>query len=234
MPRFYCAAPLVRDTELDLPAGAARHVQVLRLQPGLGPWSLSLVEGRTPDTTPGRPGGPSGQTSGATVLWPAAWLTALGTPWNTLQPSGLLRLSSPGVSLHWAQGRFRLEGSVMLEATDIVKRFGQNEVLRGVSVRARQGDVIAMIGASGSGKSTFLRCLNLLEAPHAGRIPLIIQSLIARPDDSADEHVAVPVDAVRLGADAFATVVASAGTPCSPTNMSGRVAGATDHGFSSR
>ena len=34
MPRFYCAAPLVRDTELDLPAGAARHVQVLRLQPG--------------------------------------------------------------------------------------------------------------------------------------------------------------------------------------------------------
>ncbi len=58
----------------------------------------------------------------------------------------------------------------LLEAENISKRFGQNEVLRGVSVRARQGDVISMIGASGSGKSTFLRCLNLLEQPHGGRI----------------------------------------------------------------
>jgi fructose-bisphosphate aldolase, class I len=39
----------------------------------------------------------------------------------------------------------------------------------------------------------------------AGRIPLIVQSIIGRPDDSADEHLAVPEDAVRLGADAFAT-----------------------------
>ena len=58
----------------------------------------------------------------------------------------------------------------LLEAENISKRFGQNEVLRGVTVRARQGDVISMIGASGSGKSTFLRCLNLLEQPHGGRI----------------------------------------------------------------
>ncbi|MCX6621393.1 MAG: aldolase, partial [Acidobacteria bacterium] len=41
--------------------------------------------------------------------------------------------------------------------------------------------------------------------PHAGRIPLIIQSLAARPDDTADELLAVPEDAVHLGADAFAT-----------------------------
>jgi class I fructose-bisphosphate aldolase len=41
--------------------------------------------------------------------------------------------------------------------------------------------------------------------PHAGRIPLIIQSLAARPDDTADELLAVPEDAVRMGADAFAT-----------------------------
>ena len=41
--------------------------------------------------------------------------------------------------------------------------------------------------------------------PHAGRVPLIIQSIIGRPDDTADEHLAVPEDAVRLGADAFAT-----------------------------
>ena len=42
-------------------------------------------------------------------------------------------------------------------------------------------------------------------APHAGKVPLILQSLIGRPDDSADELLATPDDAVRLGADAFAT-----------------------------
>ena len=41
--------------------------------------------------------------------------------------------------------------------------------------------------------------------PHAGQVPLIVQSLIGRPDDSADELLATPEDAVRLGADAFAT-----------------------------
>ncbi len=53
---------------------------------------------------------------------------------------------------------------------DLHKRFGSLEVLKGVSLTANQGDVISMIGASGSGKSTFLRCINLLETPDAGRI----------------------------------------------------------------
>jgi arginine/ornithine transport system ATP-binding protein len=57
-------------------------------------------------------------------------------------------------------------------AHDIHKRFGSNEVLKGVSITAHKGDVIAMIGSSGSGKSTFLRCLNLLEQPNTGRIVL--------------------------------------------------------------
>ena len=48
---------------------------------------------------------------------------------------------------------------------DLHKRFGDLEVLKGVSLTARVGDVIAMIGASGSGKSTLLRCINLLETP---------------------------------------------------------------------
>ncbi|MCA3240024.1 MAG: ATP-binding cassette domain-containing protein [Rubrivivax sp.] len=87
----------------------------------------------------------------------------------------------------------------LLEATDIVKRFGQNEVLRGVSVRARQGDVIAMIGASGSGKSTFLRCLNLLEAPHAGRIALGGETLALVPDTARDAGGALKAaDAAQL------------------------------------
>ncbi|MEQ8965427.1 MAG: ATP-binding cassette domain-containing protein [Azospirillaceae bacterium] len=50
------------------------------------------------------------------------------------------------------------------------KRFGPLEVLRGVSLTAHQGDVIAIIGSSGSGKSTFLRCVNLLEIPDEGRV----------------------------------------------------------------
>jgi arginine/ornithine transport system ATP-binding protein len=70
----------------------------------------------------------------------------------------------------------------LLQAEDIHKRFGTHEVLRGVSVRARQGDVISMIGASGSGKSTFLRCLNLLEQPHAGRIVVGGEELALAPE----------------------------------------------------
>ena len=64
------------------------------------------------------------------------------------------------------------ERAVALEAQDIHKKFGDHEVLKGVSLTARQGDVIAMLGASGSGKSTFLRCINLLETPNQGRIVL--------------------------------------------------------------
>jgi arginine/ornithine transport system ATP-binding protein len=64
-----------------------------------------------------------------------------------------------------------------LWAQDIVKRFGKVEVLRGLSLQAQPGDVISMIGASGSGKSTFLRCLNLLEAPTAGRIGMGTEEL---------------------------------------------------------
>ena len=87
----------------------------------------------------------------------------------------------------------------LLEASDIVKRFGQNQVLRGVSVRARQSDVIAMIGASGSGKSTFLRCLNLLEAPHAGRIALGGETLALVPDTARDAGGALKAaDAAQL------------------------------------
>lgn len=50
------------------------------------------------------------------------------------------------------------------------KSYGKNEVLKGISIEANKGDVISIIGASGSGKSTFLRCINLLEKPTEGRI----------------------------------------------------------------
>ncbi len=57
-----------------------------------------------------------------------------------------------------------------LVAEGIKKRFGSLEVLKGISMTAASEDVISIIGASGSGKSTFLRCINFLETPDDGRI----------------------------------------------------------------
>ena len=57
-----------------------------------------------------------------------------------------------------------------LVVEDMHKSFGSVEVLKGISAIAHQGDVISMVGSSGSGKSTFLRCINLLEIPHAGTV----------------------------------------------------------------
>ncbi|MDH6234953.1 octopine/nopaline transport system ATP-binding protein [Mesorhizobium soli] len=57
-----------------------------------------------------------------------------------------------------------------IEVVDLHKRFGQLEVLSGVGLSASAGEVVSMIGSSGSGKSTFLRCINLLEQPNDGRI----------------------------------------------------------------
>ncbi|MGQ4879403.1 ABC transporter ATP-binding protein [Billgrantia sp. LNSP4103-1] len=57
---------------------------------------------------------------------------------------------------------------IPLDVRNIKKRFGDTEVLKGLSLQARKGDVITLIGASGSGKSTFLRCMNLLEQPDEG------------------------------------------------------------------
>lgn len=52
--------------------------------------------------------------------------------------------------------------TAQLTVTDLHKSYGTNEVLRGVSLSANAGDVISVIGSSGSGKSTCLRCINFL------------------------------------------------------------------------
>lgn len=63
-----------------------------------------------------------------------------------------------------------MQASPRLKLVDIHKSFGTYEVLKGVSLEANDGDVISLLGASGSGKSTFLRCINLLELPSQGEI----------------------------------------------------------------
>ena len=58
----------------------------------------------------------------------------------------------------------------ILEVSNIKKKFGSTEVLKGVSFSLDQGQVLAIIGSSGSGKTTLLRCLNFLETPDEGQI----------------------------------------------------------------
>jgi histidine transport system ATP-binding protein/arginine/ornithine transport system ATP-binding protein len=57
-----------------------------------------------------------------------------------------------------------------IRVENLHKQYGENEVLKGVSLTAHKGDVISIIGSSGSGKSTWLRCINFLEQPTSGRI----------------------------------------------------------------
>ena len=59
---------------------------------------------------------------------------------------------------------------MILQTENLKKSFGKLEVLKGISTGIRRGEVVSIIGPSGGGKSTFLRCLNLLETPDEGRI----------------------------------------------------------------
>ncbi|PZU86430.1 MAG: histidine/lysine/arginine/ornithine ABC transporter ATP-binding protein [Shinella sp.] len=69
-----------------------------------------------------------------------------------------------------------------IDVRDLHKRFGPLEVLKGVSLSAKQGDVIAIIGGSGSGKSTFLRCINMLELPSAGSVTIHGETITMKKD----------------------------------------------------
>ncbi|MBQ0132502.1 MAG: amino acid ABC transporter ATP-binding protein [Comamonas sp.] len=86
----------------------------------------------------------------------------------------------------------------MISAQAIHKAFGDNQVLRGVSLDLLRGEVVAVIGPSGSGKSTFLRCLNHLETIDRGTI-LIEGEPLARSEGSAKAHYVPEAEIRRLG-----------------------------------
>jgi octopine/nopaline transport system ATP-binding protein len=69
-----------------------------------------------------------------------------------------------------------------IAVTNLHKRFGPLEVLKGVSLTANEGDVIAIIGGSGSGKSTFLRCINMLELPTSGSVTVHGETIAMKKD----------------------------------------------------
>ncbi|GAA6195260.1 ABC transporter ATP-binding protein [Pseudophaeobacter arcticus] len=73
-------------------------------------------------------------------------------------------------------------GKDAVRIEDLHKSFGTLKVLKGVSLTARQGDVVAIIGGSGSGKSTMLRCINFLESPSGGKIIIDGEEVKMRAD----------------------------------------------------
>lgn len=81
---------------------------------------------------------------------------------------------------------------ILIKVENLQKSFGDNDVLKGLNAEINKGDVMVVIGASGSGKSTFLRCLNLLEEPTGG-------SIIFGGTDITDKSVDINVHRQKMG-----------------------------------
>ncbi|WP_423357071.1 aminotransferase class I/II-fold pyridoxal phosphate-dependent enzyme [Pseudomonas citronellolis] len=89
-------------------------------------------------------------------------------------------------------------GKPVIEVRDLHKRFGQFEVLKGVSLSAREGGVVSLIGASGSGKSTLLRCINMLEVPNAGSVSVDGEIIRLDQDRHGEPRVADQKQLTRI------------------------------------
>lgn len=83
----------------------------------------------------------------------------------------------------------------LLKVEDIHKCFGGQDVLNGISVDAKRGDVISILGSSGSGKSTFLRCINYLETPDQGRVIVDGEEIRTKPSKTGG---LIPADQKQL------------------------------------
>lgn len=111
------------------------HPLVLQMQPGLSRLTVRLM--------------PHGGSLGE---WPAAWLSGLGAPWNTLQLGGTLRLTSPGLTVQSDSGRWHLQGQAMLELNNIASR---------VSTLERLGSYrLSLDGSGASGAQMNLQTLD--------------------------------------------------------------------------
>jgi octopine/nopaline transport system ATP-binding protein len=95
-----------------------------------------------------------------------------------------------GVRLSANAQQIKAETPKAVVVNDLHKSFGPLEVLKGVSLTAREGDVVSMIGSSGSGKSTFLRCINFLEMPTRGQIIVNGEEISLKPAKDGNLHPA--------------------------------------------
>lgn len=77
----------------------------------------------------------------------------------------------------------------LLQVENIQKKFGNNQVLKGVSFTLEKGQVLAIIGSSGSGKTTLLRCLNFLETPDEGKISVDGKELFSTGVKYTDDQI---------------------------------------------
>lgn len=110
-----------RGTALEIRATQAcclNGVLTLRVNPGLARWSVTLV--------------PSADWIGQ---WPSAWLGGLGTPWNTLQLGGSLRLQSPGISVERIAERWRIDGTLDVDLVDASSRLSTLDTLGSYRLR---------------------------------------------------------------------------------------------------
>ena len=107
----------------------------LRIAPGLGRLRLELLgDAQAAPSVIAAGDTGNGSSSGSSVIstigqWPASWLVGLGTPWNTLQPSGSLQLSTSGLSLEQVQGRWLFSGRAELEMGNMGSRLSTLDVL---------------------------------------------------------------------------------------------------------
>jgi octopine/nopaline transport system ATP-binding protein len=88
--------------------------------------------------------------------------------------------------------------AIAVSLTGLHKSFGALEVLKGISLTAREGEVISILGSSGSGKSTLLRCINLLEVPDSGEVLVAGERVQLQRTRHGEMRPADPAQIVRL------------------------------------
>ena len=103
-----------------------------------------------------------------------------GIPPESKSPQGQYNMSNAGAAALSAGAANGPAEAIHVE--NLHKKFGQLHVLKGVSMSARDGEVVAIIGGSGSGKSTLLRCINCLENPTSGLIRVNGEEIRLKPD----------------------------------------------------
>ena len=82
----------------------------------------------------------------------------------------------------------------MINLTGLSKAYDGNQVLNGIDLEVKKGEIVVIIGPSGTGKSTLLRCLNLLETPDAGR--LVIDDLAVDLAKASDQQAIEVADSL--------------------------------------